>query len=190
VRTLSFTYNAASELTAASDPAASYGFTLDNLGRVTTESQDLAGLTPQLQYVSQYDANSRRTQLQAKIGGTNDFKNDYTYDNVNRLTRLQQQDVSGGNVVADKRIELAYDAASAVTKIDRYADQTTNEHVASTHFTYDGLGRLKKLLHTEGPTAPGSGWGTDPLAGKTLGVRNRKAVMSIGLNRFYGTKAI
>ncbi len=165
VRTLSFTYNAASALTAASDPAASYAYTLDNLGRVTTESQDLAGLTPQLQYVSTYDAASRRTQLQAKIGGTNDFKNTFTYDNVHRLTKLEQQDVSGGNTVADKRIDFAYNAASQVATIDRYADLTTSEHVASTHFTYDGLGRLKKMVHTEGPTAPSSGWGTDPLAG-------------------------
>jgi RHS repeat-associated protein len=165
VRTLSFTYNAASQLTAASDPAATYGFTLDNLGRVTTESQDLSGLTPQLQYVSTYDAASRRTQLQAKIGGTNDFKNTFTYDNLHRLTKLEQQDVGGGNVVADKRFDFAYNASSAVTKIDRYADLTTSEHVASTHFTYDGLGRLKKMVHTEGTTAPSSGWGTDPLAG-------------------------
>jgi YD repeat-containing protein len=179
VRTLSFTYDAASQLTAASDPAASYTFTLDNLGRVTTESQSLSGLTPELQYVSQFDAASRRTQLQAKIGGTNDFKNDFTYDNLNRLTRLQQQDVGGGHVVADKRIDFAYDAASSLTKLDRYADQSATEHVASTHYTYDGLGRLKKLLHTEGPTAPGSGWGTDALAGYAFTYDTASRITSI-----------
>ncbi|MCI0361774.1 MAG: hypothetical protein L0211_25085, partial [Planctomycetaceae bacterium] len=168
VRTLSFTFDAANQLTAASDPAASYGYTLDNLGRVTNETQNITGLTPQIQYQSQYDANSRRTQLQALLGGTADFKNTYLYDNLNRLTMLKQQSGGAGpgaTVVAEKRADFAYNSAGQTTKVDRYADLSGFEHVVSTHYSYDGIGRLTKLLHTEGPTAPGSGWGTDALAG-------------------------
>jgi RHS repeat-associated protein len=165
VRTLSFTYDAASQLTAASDPAASLAYTYDQLGRVTAEAQTIAGLTPVITYQSQYDAASRRTQLLALIGGTADFKNVFTYDNLSRLTVVKQQGTAGGHAVAEKRADLAYDAASAFKTIDRYADLAGFEHVVSTHYSYDGMGRISKLLHTEGPTAPGSGWGTDALAG-------------------------
>jgi RHS repeat-associated protein len=165
VRTLSFAYSAAGELVSASDPAATYTYSYDALSRVTSEGQTIAGLTPGITYESIYDALSRRTELQAVVGGTDDFQNTYTYDNLSRLTRLQQQDVGGGNVVADKRIDFAYDASGAFTKISRYADQAATEFVANTFFSYDGMGRLSKLLHTEDATAPGSGWGTDPLAG-------------------------
>ena len=48
--------------------------------------------------------------------------NTLTYDNLQRVTRLEQADQSGGNVVADKRIDFAYDAGGAFTKITRYAD--------------------------------------------------------------------
>ena len=165
VRTLSFTFDAASQLTAASDPAASYGYTLDNLGRVTSDTQTITGLTFDIEYQSQYNANGRRTQLLAVLDGTADFKNTYLYDNLSRLTGLNQQDTSGGSVVADKRIDFAYNAASQYTQVTRYADISGFEFVANTFYTYDGLGRLSKLLHTEDATAPGSGWGTDPLAG-------------------------
>ncbi|MCI0357229.1 MAG: HNH endonuclease [Planctomycetaceae bacterium] len=168
VRTLSFTYNAASELTAASDPAASYGFTYDGLGRVTSETQTITGLAPQLQYQSKYDAASNRTELLALIDGAADFKNNYVYDSLNRLTGLTQQSGGSGpgtNVVAEKRVDFSYNAASQFDKITRYADLGGFEFVANTFYAYDGMGRLTKLLHTEDATAPGSGWGTDPLAG-------------------------
>jgi RHS repeat-associated protein len=165
VRTLSFAYRADGSLASAADPAALYSFGYDGLGRVTNEGQTLAGLAPVLQYESQFNAVSRRTQLQAKIGGTNDFQNQYAFDALHRLTSLAQQDVSGGNVVADKRIDFEYDAASAFTRIARYADQAASEFVANTFFSYDPFGRLSKLLHTEDETAPGSGWGEGALAG-------------------------
>lgn len=46
MRTLLFDYNAAGELEEATDPAATYGYTRDNLGRVTSESQSFAGFSP------------------------------------------------------------------------------------------------------------------------------------------------
>jgi RHS repeat-associated protein len=165
VRTLSFQYDAASQLTAASDPTASYGYSYDNLGRVTTETQDLDGLNPVIAYESTYDGDNRRTGLQAFVGGKADFKNSYTYDNLDRLTSLQQADVSEGSVVADKRIDFAYNVAGQYESISRFADQAATEFVANTFYSYDGMGRLSKLLHTEDASAPGSGWGTSPLAG-------------------------
>jgi len=165
VRTLSLAYSSAGDLATASDPAASYTYTYDSLGRVTNESQTIDGLTPTIQYQSTYDVASRRTQLQAQLGSTADFKNVYTYDNLNRLTVLEQQGTSGGNTVAQKRADFAYDASGAYTQIKRYADLSGFEFVANSFYSYDGIGRLTKLLHTEDTSAPGSGWGTEPLAG-------------------------
>jgi YD repeat-containing protein len=46
VRTLEFDYDIASRLVEATDPAATLGFTYDNLGRVIAESQSFAGFSP------------------------------------------------------------------------------------------------------------------------------------------------
>jgi YD repeat-containing protein len=49
-RTISFEYDAASQLTNVDDPAAEYTYTYDNLGRLTAELQDIAGLTPDIEF--------------------------------------------------------------------------------------------------------------------------------------------
>ena len=82
IETIAFAYDAAGQLTQASDSAGTYTYSYDNLGRPTTQDQQLSGLTPQLEYTSQYNALSLLTQVQAKIGTTNDFQNTYQYDNV------------------------------------------------------------------------------------------------------------
>ena len=167
VRTLSFNYSAADELMSASDPAAVFSYGYDGLGRLTNEGQTLTGLMPQLNFASQYNANSNRTQLQAQIGGVADFKNTYQFDGLSRQTSLQQQGTSGGNAVAAKRVDFAYDAASQYTKLTRYADIAGLQHVASSHYTHDLLGRMTKLTHNTVslPLPLGEGWGEGVLAG-------------------------
>ncbi len=81
------TYNNAGEVVSISDPAATINYTRDNLGRATTVSNTIAGLTPVVAFNQAFDHASNRTQLSAVIGGTNDFKNDYTFDDVS-LTNL------------------------------------------------------------------------------------------------------
>jgi hypothetical protein len=46
----------------------------------------------------------------------------YGYDAVGRLTRLVQAGVAGGQAVAEKRVEFAYNAASQFAQLTRYAD--------------------------------------------------------------------
>ena len=58
---------------------------------------------------SAYNANSQRTSLSATRGGTNDFLNTYTYDDLGRLTRLDQTG-NGGATVANKRVDFTYNA--------------------------------------------------------------------------------
>jgi RHS repeat-associated protein len=151
-RVLSFDYDAADQLTAAEDPAASYAYVYDNLGRVTQQTQDLAGLTPNVVLNQAFDAASNRTEISATIGANADFKNTYAYDNLNRMTQVIQQSQSGGNAVAPKRIDFAYNAAGQFTQIDRYQSTGTSNNVAQTFFGYDGIGGLKDLDHKQGTT--------------------------------------
>ncbi len=151
-RTLSFSYDAASQLTQASDPSADYDYTYDNLGRLTAEVQDIAGLTPDIEFAHTWNANSMRTSLASEIGGTADFKNDYTYDNLSRMTQVIQQDVGGGNTVADKRTDFAYNALGQFTSLTRYQSTGTSNLVATSTFTYDTLNRLTDLDHKQNST--------------------------------------
>jgi RHS repeat-associated protein len=146
-RTLSYTYDAADQLTAASDPAAAYAYVYDNLGRVTQQTQTIAGLTPSIVLAQKFDAASNRTELSATIGGTADFKNTYVYDGLNRMTQVIQQGQGGGNAVAVKRVDLTYNAAGQFDVISRYQSTNTSAPVATSHFGYDGMGRLKDLDH-------------------------------------------
>jgi len=80
----------------------------------------------------------------------NDFHNTYTFDNLQRLTRLDQtENGSGGTPVADKRIDLAYNAASQFTTIVRYKSLSggSGNIVADTSHVYDNAGRLTSMLH-------------------------------------------
>jgi len=168
LRTLGYTYDAAGQLTGTSDPDAEYVYTLDRMGRVTTQTQNITGLmpstSPDIEYVSQYNTDSFRTELTAKIGGVNDFKNTYVPDKLQRLTSLIQEG-NGGNAVAAKRVDFAYNDAGQFDTISRYAGTTTSELVANTFYRYDDFGRLDQLVHTTDTTAPTSGWGSGIKAG-------------------------
>src|SRR5207249_3950423 len=87
------------------------------------------------------------------------------YDNLQRLTSLQQAQVSGGHTIAQKRDDFAYDAKSQVTKLARYADTAATELAVNSFFKYDNIGRLAQLTHTVDTTAPASGFGAGALAG-------------------------
>ena len=152
VETISFTFDAASQLTSASDSNSSYSYTFDDLGRVTTI--DNAGTTgaPNLVLTNTFDAAGNRTEVAATIDSTADFKNTYQYDALGRTTRIEQTGQTGGNSVADKRVDLAYNAVGQFTAIDRYADLAATLLVAGTAYTFDGAGRLTDLDHTKSTT--------------------------------------
>ena len=98
IRYLDYNYDAAGNMTSVSDISASlstnlsatYNYTYDNLGRVTNETAQIAGLTPQVTLASQYDPNSNRSKLSVTIGSTADLINEYQYDGLNRMTRIEQ----------------------------------------------------------------------------------------------------
>jgi YD repeat-containing protein len=90
VRTLSYVYDAAGNLTSTSDPSASYTFAYDSLNRPTSVTTRVSGLDPSVTLLSQYDSSGNRTQLAASLTDpfsqvvTPDFVNQYTYDSLGR----------------------------------------------------------------------------------------------------------
>jgi YD repeat-containing protein len=119
IRTISYSYDAASQLTSAADPDSSYAYAYDDLGRVTSVDNNGTPGVSRVVLASVYDAMNNRTQLAATIAGTADFLNAYEYDALNRLTQLVQQGQSGGNSVSTKGAELAYNALGQLTSIFR-----------------------------------------------------------------------
>jgi RHS repeat-associated protein len=152
VRTFEYTYDLAGQLLTASDPDSSYEYAYDNLGRVTQIDIDNGG--PIVVLTQTFDAAGNRTSLAAEVDSTDDFLNTYTYDHLHRMTRVTQEGQSGGNTVAEKRVDFAYNAAGQFTAIDRYKDTSggSGNLVVETAFAYDLIGRLTDLTHTADTT--------------------------------------
>jgi len=87
---LSYTYDADSRLTNASDPAASYTYDYDNLDRATSVTAEIDGLTPSVRLDQSYDAAGNRTDVYAYLGGTYNFGHFYTYDNLDRMSSVME----------------------------------------------------------------------------------------------------
>lgn len=151
----SYDYDALGDLLTASDNDATAGstdsFAYDALGRLTSETQAFDGLTPAVMLGRQYDAVGNQKQLSSQIGGTNDFVNTYSHDDLGRMTSVLQTS-NGGNSVATKLVAFSYTVRGQFDTIDRYADSQRANQVASSQYGYDDLGRITSLGHTHGAT--------------------------------------
>jgi YD repeat-containing protein len=149
VATMAYGYDLAGDLTSASDPNSSYAFAYDGDGDVTSVDNSGTPNVPDVVLTSGYDAMGDRTSLAATIAGTVDFINNYSYDGDQNLTVVQQQQQSGGNTVANKEIDYAYNAIGQFTAIGYY-DQLSGPRtdVATGAFTYDTDNRLTGLAYT------------------------------------------
>ncbi len=162
VKEFTFVFDVASQLVGIGDGTADYTYEYDFLGRVTQSQFVFAALPQPVTLGQTFDAGSRRTSLFAAIGGTADFKNEFAYDNLNRLAVLTQQGQTDGNAVAEKRIEFARLADGRLDEIRRYADLAGTQFVANTGFGYDGAGRLTAMTHAKDTSVfAGYGWTYD-----------------------------
>jgi RHS repeat-associated protein len=162
VHEIASTYDVASQLVGIGDGAADYTYQYDGLGRLTQWTTDLAALTDDVVLNQTFDAASRRTTLFATLGATADFKNEFGYDALNRLTSLTQQGQAGGNAVAEKRINFKYLADGRTSEISRFADLAGTQNVANTALAYDAAGRLTAMTHAKGATTFADyGWAYD-----------------------------
>ncbi|PQO43512.1 RHS repeat-associated core domain-containing protein [Blastopirellula marina] len=160
VHTISYSYDAASQLIEASDSAATYTFTYDSLGRNTSTEHDLAALGFDVVIDEAYDALGRRVSLTAEIDGTDDLENTYAYDYLNRMTQVTQAGQAGGNAVAEKRVDFTYDAEDKYqfTSITRYADLAGTETVATSTYGYDYADQLTSITHVDGGSSTLAGY--------------------------------
>ena len=73
--TISFSYDRLGELLSASDSGATDAYAYNGLGQVASVTQTIAGLTPSVTLVQQFDPLGGRSQLAAAIGDTADVVN-------------------------------------------------------------------------------------------------------------------
>jgi hypothetical protein len=91
--------------------------------------------------------------------------NTYPYDYLGRMTRVTQSGQSGGNAVAEKRVDFHYDPLHdhRFESIIRYADLAGTKMVAATNYSFDGNNRLLALSHLDSSsnTLAGYTWAYD-----------------------------
>jgi RHS repeat-associated protein len=129
-----------------------YAYTYDAGNRLTEIDNDGTPDLPRVILSNGYDNLGRRTSLAAEVDATDDFLNTYAYDALSRMTQVTQAGKYGGNTVAEKRVDLAYNAAGAFSTITRYADLAGTDLVATTTYGYDNALRLTSLTHAHGST--------------------------------------
>ena len=118
-----------SRLTQVQDPTGTYGFTYDNMNRLTQTSTAYSFL-PSRTFTVQYgyDAASNRASMTDPENGTTH----YNYDTLNRLSSL--------NDFQSHNFTFSYDALSRRT-------QLTRPNGINTNYSYDNISHLLSVLH-------------------------------------------
>ncbi|QDU27747.1 tRNA(Glu)-specific nuclease WapA precursor [Anatilimnocola aggregata] len=150
VRTIGFEFDAASQLTEASDPAAINVYIHDKLGRVTQEVQTFAGFTDTLTFDYEFNAAGNRTESRWNFGTTEEITTGFVYDDLNRLTQLTRE--SDEEASFWHRVAFSYNKLGQYTELNRFVGNTMPIGVADTAYSYDDLNRLTGILHTTGLT--------------------------------------
>ncbi len=150
VNTIQFEFDEASQMLRAEDltTGSRYDYTYDDLRRVTQSVVNNGG--PTVVFVNAFDSQSRRVARTTSVGGFADFQNAYGYDGLNRLTQLNQIGQIGGTDVADKRVEIGYNADDQLALISRYKDVAggSGNLVMQSAYSYDGIGRFDQLIYS------------------------------------------
>ena len=126
---VNYTYDLANRLTQVTDPTGTYGFTYDNMSRLTQTStvySFISGKTFTVGYG--YDAASNRTSMTDPQNAATA----YVYDTLNRLTTLTYP--------SHTNFTFSYDALGRRTKLVRPNGLTTN-------YQYDTISDLLSALH-------------------------------------------
>lgn len=145
-RTISYGYDAASQLQSLSDPDAVYAYNYDLAGRLIQVDNNNTPGVPHVIFNYDYDAVNNLTRVADSIEGIQTGLESFSYDLLNRATQITQS----GNGVTDKRVDIAYDAVSQMTGLTRYSDLTGTQLVAQTVYDYDAAGRITELIHQRG----------------------------------------
>ncbi len=146
------TYDEAGRVVTIGDGDYDFAYTWSIFGNLTSTTQDLTGLTDDVVFSYTYDVLGRKTGVSASIGSTDDYVNTYSYDKLGRITQITQDGVSGGNAVAEKRVDFGYSDDGTRATISRFADLAGTKAVAETEQVYDLLGRVTDIVHERAAT--------------------------------------
>lgn len=164
---VNYIFDLASKVQQVNDPTGTYGFSYDNMGRLTGTTTQYAFLTGAFTNGYSYDVNSNRTGFTAPDGSTNT----YTYDTLNRLNTLANSWAGS--------FGFSYDALSRRT-------QMTRPNNIASNYNYDNHSQLLSVLHQlAGSTIDGAVYTVD-----AAGNRTTKADQLTGLTSTYGYDGI
>lgn len=174
--TIQFEFDKASQMLRAEDVTTGSRHQLfrDGLGRVVQSSINNGG--PEVVFDEAFDTQNRRLSQTTTVGGVSDFRNDFTYDGLNRMIQISQTAQSGGNQVADKLAQFEFNSDHQLTEVKRFNDLSaaSGQDAFKSLYQYDGIGRLTGLEHSNGSsTIAVYDWEFDP------GSRITKLVNSI-----------
>jgi RHS repeat-associated protein len=142
-------YDLASKITQANDPTGTYGFSYDNMGRLTGTSTQYTFVTGTYTNSYSYDASSNRTGFTAPDGSTNT----YTYDTLNRLSTLANSWAGS--------FGFTFDALNRRTQLTRPNNVASN-------YSYDNESHLLSVLHQlSGSTIDGAVYTVDSVGNRT-----------------------
>lgn len=141
-RVITYTWDAAGLLESVSDPDSALAFTWYDDGQLHTVDTTGTPGAPPVTLTYTYDGADAVHTVADSLGGLTTWD----WDFLGRLSQVRQQ----GAGVADKRVDLAYDDATRMGRITRYADLAGAAPVFYTELGYDlggGPNRLTSLHH-------------------------------------------
>jgi RHS repeat-associated protein len=97
----------------------------------------------------QYNPAGQRTEMAVTIDGVPDFVDDYSYNAAGQVISVTEHGVTGGDAVANKEIDLSYNADGELATVDRYQDGVL---AVEGDYTYDSAGDLTGLVYHQGDT--------------------------------------
>ncbi len=149
VNTVHYSYDLASRLLRVQDNSSDSQFTFDALDRITSELDAGINGAPTTKLDNAFDSVGNLLTMTDTINGTADATNSYSYDGLNRATRI----VQSGASVSSKRVDLQYNSLGQLTSLARFADTAGLVGVASSTYTYDALSRLAEISHKNAANA-------------------------------------
>jgi RHS repeat-associated protein len=159
------------------DGQSAVSYTYDVLDRVLTETQGhIPGGAVLTSTFARLD--NLRDALAVTLDGTADLVNYYTYDERLRTAEITQTGLSGGNSVADKRVNFTYADDGRLENISRHANLTGTQLVAQTGYTYDNQNRLTGLSHYQGSTILADYDYTIDSVGRITGIVNSQGTIA------------
>ena len=141
--TVNYTYDAASNLVRLKDSVSDLQFTWDVLNRATREAVSGPNGLPTSVLDNTFDAVGNRVTVADTINGQAGGLNTFSYDALDRMTRIVQTGIS----VSNKRVDMQYNALGQMTALARFADTAGAAPVAATTYVFDTLNRISSITH-------------------------------------------